>query len=59
MNGLETDAWDCVLRPDDTTLGMHIPEGEPMTLERCRDSMDEALDFYPRYSPGHLEDAGR
>ena len=50
---LETDAWDCVLQSGDRILGMHIPEGEAMTLDRCQDSMAEALDFFPQYYPEH------
>ncbi|MDA0745657.1 MAG: acyltransferase domain-containing protein [bacterium] len=43
--------WDCVLRPGDPVLEMHIPEGEPMTLEACHTSMQQALDFFPAYYP--------
>ncbi len=50
---LRADAWDCVLGGGDRILGMHIPEGEAMTLDRCRDSMAEALEFFPRYYPDH------
>ena len=50
---LQADAWDCVLQSDDRILGMHIPEGEAMTLDRCRESMAEALTFFPRHYPDH------
>ena len=50
---LQADAWGRVLQPGDRILGMHIPEGEAMTLERCRESMAEALVFFPRYHPEH------
>lgn len=50
---LRTDSWDCMLQLGDTVLGMHIPEGEAMSLDRCQDSMDQALDFFPRYYPEH------
>ncbi len=43
--------WTCVLAPGDPVLEMHIPEGEPMTPEACRTSMQQALEFFPAYEP--------
>ena len=51
---LRTDSWDCMLQLGDTVLGMHISEGEAMSLDCCRNSMAEALDFFPRYYPEHF-----
>ncbi|MBN1671058.1 MAG: DUF5596 domain-containing protein [Kiritimatiellae bacterium] len=48
---LRTDSWHCVLQPGDTVLGTHIPEGEPMSLERCRQTMAQALEFFPKHYP--------
>jgi hypothetical protein len=42
-----------MLQSGDTVLGMHIPEGEAMSLDRCRDSMNQALNFFPQYYPEH------
>jgi len=48
---LEADRWHCVLQPGDPVLDMHIPGGGGMTLDKCRESMQEALEFFPRYLP--------
>ncbi len=48
---LDAHSWDCVLEPGVRILGMHIPEGEAMTPDRCKDSMAQALRFFPRYYP--------
>ena len=48
---LSFDAWECVLNPEDPVLEMHIPEGEAMTPQRCLESMQEALEFFPKYFP--------
>ena len=43
--------WQQVLAPGDPTLDMHIPAGGGMTLERCLDSMKQAMEFFPHYFP--------
>ena len=43
--------WEPALAPGDGILEVHIPAGGGMTLERCRDSMSQALDFFPRHFP--------
>lgn len=43
--------WELVLAPDDPILETHIPFGDSMTPERCRDSMRQALEFFPRFFP--------
>ncbi len=48
---LPRSEWDPVLAPGDAILETHIPPGGGMTLERCRNSMAEALDFFPRTFP--------
>lgn len=48
---LARHAWDEVLQPGDPILDVHIPFGESMTPERCRDSLAQALEFFPRHFP--------
>ncbi|MFH1568475.1 MAG: acyltransferase domain-containing protein, partial [Gemmatimonadota bacterium] len=48
---LRRDAWEVALSPDDPVLEVHIPAGGGMTPAACRDSMQRALDFFPRYFP--------
>jgi hypothetical protein len=43
--------WECVLRPGDDQLDMHIPAGGGMTPERCGDSMRRAAEFFARFFP--------
>jgi len=49
---LPVGEWQCVMRPGDLILEMHIPAGGGMTLEASRASMQEALEFFPRHFPG-------
>ena len=48
---LPLDEWELALAPGDAILEVHIPGGGNMTLERCRESMQQALEFFPRYFP--------
>ena len=48
---LPLSEWELALSPGDTVLEVHIPAGGNMTLERCRESMQQALEFFPRYFP--------
>lgn len=48
---LRAGEWARRLAPGDSILEMHIPPGGGMTPERCRDSMTQALAFFPRYFP--------
>ena len=48
---LDLDTWHAVLAPGYPMLDTHIPPGGGMTLERCRDSMQQALEFFPKYFP--------
>lgn len=43
--------WERVLSPGDRIMEVHIPAGGNMTPERCRESMQQALDFFPRHFP--------
>jgi hypothetical protein len=38
-------------RPGDDAIGVHIPEGEPLTPQACADSLDAARAFFGRYFP--------
>lgn len=48
---LSLTEWECVLQPGDFVLEMHIPGGGGFLPERCRDSMQQAIEFFPRYFP--------
>lgn len=43
--------WEPVLQHGDTVLDLHIPRGEKMSLESCRDSLHRAFSFFPEYWP--------
>jgi hypothetical protein len=43
--------WELALSSGDLILEVHIPAGGKMTPERCRESMRQALDFFPRHFP--------
>ncbi len=51
MVALPRAEWEAVLAPEDPILEVHIPAGGDMTPGRCRDSMQQALEFFPRYFP--------
>ncbi len=51
---LNLSQWDCVLRPGDITLDMHIPAGGSMQLEKCRQSMTEAVPFFRETFPNTM-----
>jgi hypothetical protein len=48
---LDKAEWKRVLASSDRYLDIHIPEGEPLTLEACRKSFRQALDFFPAHFP--------
>ncbi|NLF17074.1 MAG: DUF5596 domain-containing protein [Lentisphaerae bacterium] len=48
---LSKAAWAPVLAPGDTVLGIHMAAGAPLTPEACRESVSQALEFFPRYFP--------
>ncbi len=48
---LKLNEWELVLKPDDTMLDVHIPAGDSMKIEDCRDSFQEAIGFYNEYFP--------
>lgn len=48
---LSLDEWQPALAAGDTILDVHIPSGGQMTLASCRESMQQARDFFPRYFP--------
>lgn len=43
--------WECVLKPGDMILDMHIPAGGQMTLDVCAESFREARAFFSRQFP--------
>jgi hypothetical protein len=48
---LPLSEWELTLSPGDRIMEVHIPAGGNMTPERCRESMRQALDFFPRHFP--------
>jgi hypothetical protein len=48
---LDGSQWRRVVTKNTPVLEMHIPPGGSMTLEACRQSMADALEFFPRYLP--------
>ncbi len=45
--------WRPVLAPGDPVLHLHIPAGSPMDYDLCGQSLQMALDFFPRHFPDH------
>ena len=43
--------WECVLKPGDMILDMHIPAGGQMSLDACADSFRNARAFFLRHFP--------
>lgn len=43
--------WELILRNGDTVLDMHIPNFMPLKLDLLKESLQRALDFFPRYHP--------
>jgi hypothetical protein len=43
---LDLAAWECVLRPGDVTLDLHIPEGGHMGLDACGASLRAGAAFF-------------
>ena len=43
--------WQPALTEGDAILEVHIPGGGQMTPDSCRASMQQALEFFPRYFP--------
>ena len=48
---LSIDVWECILKPGDPILEVHIPAGEKMDFEACGDSFRLAVNFFPKYFP--------
>jgi hypothetical protein len=48
---LGREEWDLVLQHGDTVLDIHIPRKDPFNIDNCRESLQQAFDFFPRYLP--------
>jgi hypothetical protein len=46
--------WECLLRPGDPVLDIHIPRYAPLTTAACRDSLRQAYDFFTEQYPQRL-----
>lgn len=43
--------WEKILSQGDTVLDLHIPRGKTLTAQECRDSFQQAYDFFARLWP--------
>ncbi len=43
--------WECILRPGDPILGMHIPATGPLAFDACGASIRRATTFFPERFP--------
>ncbi len=48
---LPRSTWDRILSEGDTILDLHIPRGQSLTTQECRDSFIQAFDFFHRLWP--------
>lgn len=48
---LDTRLWEAIVRPESGVLEMHIPEGGGLTIEKCQESLQEALQFFATHWP--------
>jgi hypothetical protein len=48
---LDLSEWQLVMDKNTPLLDIHIPEGGKMTLDACRESFKQAIDFYAHYFP--------
>ena len=48
---LGLDAWECILKPGDSILEMHIPADGRLDFEACGESFRQADAFFRRYFP--------
>jgi hypothetical protein len=46
---LKLNEWKDILHKDDNTVNIHIPAGEPLTMEACINSLEMAREFFRRY----------
>jgi hypothetical protein len=47
---LPKNEWEIILQQGDTILDIHIPRGERMGVEECRDSIRQAHAFFARHA---------
>ena len=45
------DDWELLVAPGSPVINLHIPCGSPLAPQACRDSVREALRFFPTYFP--------
>ncbi|MBT3289162.1 MAG: DUF5596 domain-containing protein, partial [Victivallales bacterium] len=50
---LPLDDWQPVLEQGDPVLALHIPASGPLLPNACRESLAQALAFFPRHFPDH------
>lgn len=51
---LRRSEWDLILQDGDLVLDLHIPRKDPLTVETCRASLQQAFEFFPRVFPERL-----
>jgi len=50
---LPKSEWKQILQKGDPTLAIHIPATGPMDFDACGDSLQRALEFFPRHFPDY------
>lgn len=43
--------WELALQAEDLILDIHIPRGKDLTIQDCRDSLQQAVDFFQQQAP--------
>ena len=48
---LPTSDWRCLIAPNDLMIAMHIPAGEALSPDACKDALHQARQFFPQHFP--------
>jgi hypothetical protein len=48
---IQKDQWECVLKNGDCVIDAHIPPGGGLNIEACKDSFQQAVQFFAEYFP--------
>jgi len=48
---LDKTAWELVVQNGDLVIDLHLPNFMPLTLDLLHNSLQQAMDFFPRYFP--------
>ena len=53
MRNIDEDVPEYGIKKGEQVLDMHSPEGGKLTPEECKNSLNLALEFFPKYFPNH------